>query len=899
MNFEQEDNTIIIDASHIFDFEDHNGEIGWENQGTTTVPKPKIEIIETSYERNTIKITITTKRNDGGTLEIYVKEEGQTEYTKQQTITNASIIENDTIENVDVAKTYQIKVVATALNGEKTEKVIEAIRVPNLTEKNTIFSYTNKAGNPIPHDTWTKGTVIVKVSTKNINMTGYVLETSKDGITWKAQDSQIFEENGIIYVRLKDTNTGQVGKEYIRPIQNIDVKEPAVFTPVVKDTEITTNSIIIKGMTTDQVEVDGTAGSGIEKYYFRKGTNIKDQITWEAWEPLGGITASEGENASYTFSGLTHNKVYCLQMKAVDKVGHEKESEIITKCTQEVPSGSDSIGMNGLVKSDIEIEYGMADWTKNEVEVTLINSTGNNSYKLQYQKCNVELTDYNVNKWKDYEEDKPIKFTDNGKILARLIDPVGNTGNIVTGNVMKIDTILPAEFTPTVANGEVELKDADPSIKDAWGFGTFEQDESYRNHIVTATIRGETYTGDQFVNYRTESIGKVILYIDYNVSKGVGYYGLDYDYTGTEHADWIGSEAWKYLGESMKVTSNAMVVSAEVTDPKDENGLCSEIAKYQFSKDNGQSWELNDSQVSASYTFEGLTPGKTYSFKMKAIDGAGNERISEPRSKTVPVKADDIANSSNIGEYYGAKVVGYECPNGEAVANWKIYYADKRNIYLIASNYITSKYVPKGKGGSSVRVSEDMDYKFSFVDVKEDYKGSEDITESKIQQLNGDYFKFLENNDLTSTEPNIKSIAYLLDTNVWNGFKGDKAEYAIGGTTVEMLLKSYSQKHKVDFRAKATSVYGYQVSRDGGNTWENYASGMLQIRDDLYFIGGDFYLASPHAAGKNSIFSVTEGASVSDVFCNENGSQSLRPVICLNSNVYLEKTADGVYTIKE
>ncbi len=778
--------------------------------------------------------------------------------------------------------------------------MIEAVRVPNLTEKNTIFTYTNKAGNTIRQDTWTKGSKTVKVSTKNINMTGYVLETSKDGITWKAQDTQIFEENGTLQVRLKDSKTGQVGKEYLKPIQNIDLKEPAIFTPVVDDTDIATNSITIKGMTTDPVELDGTTGSGIEKYYFRKGNNINEQITWEAWEPSGGITASEGENASYTFSGLTHNKAYCLQMKAVDKVGHEKESEIITKTTQEVPSGSNSIGMNGLVESDIEIEYGMADWTKNEVEVTLINRTGNNSYKLQYQKCNVQLTDYNVNKWADYEEGKPIKFTENGKILARLVDSTGNIGDIVTGNVMKIDTIPPAEFTPTVANGEVELKDADPSIKDAWGFGTYEQNGEYLHYIATATIRGETFTEEQFKNYRTENMGEVILYLNFDVTGRTveGYYSLNYDYTGTDHASWIGNGAWIYLGKSLKVTSNSMVVSAEVTDPKDENSLCSGIAKYQFSKDDGQSWEPSDGQEEASYTFEGLTPGETYTFKMKAIDGAGNERISEPKGKTVPVKANDIANSSNIGEYYGAKVVGYECPNSEAVTNWKIYYADERNIYLIADDFIEFEYAPKGKGGNAITVTED---KAIFTDIFKDYNGSEDITETKIQQLNSSYFKVLEDKSITSTNLNMKLVAYMLDTNAWSVFKGNKATYAVGGPTLEMTMKSYSQKHKVDYRAQATNDNGYQLSRDGGNTWELYSGGMLE-QDMLYCRANEkcnaMCIASPHSVTVNSIYIIKSNGSVTNALCDGQCEFRFRPVVCLNSNVCLEKTEDGVYTIK-
>ena len=58
----------------------------------------------------------------------------------------------------------------------------------------------------------------------------------------------------------------------------------------------------------------------------------------------------------------------------------------------------------------------------------------------------------------------------------------------------------------------------------------------------------------------------------------------------------------------------------------------------------------------------------------------------------------------------------------------------------------------------------------------------------------------------------MKAVAYLLDTDVWNVYKTDKADYAIGGPTVEMLMKSYSKKMGVDYQAKATSATGYTTN---------------------------------------------------------------------------------------
>ncbi len=70
----------------------------------------------------------------------------------------------------------------------------------------------------------------------------------------------------------------------------------------------------------------------------------------------------------------------------------------------------------------------------------------------------------------------------------------------------------------------------------------------------------------------------------------------------------------------------------------------------------------------------------------------------------------------------------------------------------------------------------------------------------------------------------MKAAAYMLDTNAWSDFSGDSAEYAVGEPTIEMLLKSCSQKYKVDYRAEAPNYRGYRISLNGGTSWMNSAS---------------------------------------------------------------------------
>ena len=70
----------------------------------------------------------------------------------------------------------------------------------------------------------------------------------------------------------------------------------------------------------------------------------------------------------------------------------------------------------------------------------------------------------------------------------------------------------------------------------------------------------------------------------------------------------------------------------------------------------------------------------------------------------------------------------------------------------------------------------------------------------------------------------MKKVAYMMDTTAWNSkFKdvNNKAEYVIGAPTIEMLMKSYSQKYGVDYQARTKDILGYELSVDGGKNWAN------------------------------------------------------------------------------
>ena len=250
-------------------------------------------------------------------------------------------------------------------------------------------------------------------------------------------------------------------------------------------------------------------------------------------------------------------------------------------------------------------------------------------------------------------------------------------------------------------------------------------------------------------------------------------------------------------------------------------------------------------------------------------------------------------------DYYGKSITNYDV-NG--VTDWKIFYSDGNNVYLIASDYVDVDKLPTTRAGNKLGKGA-YQKAITFYNVIKDYSGSANITDEKIKALNKSYFDYLEKENTTSTTPNMKAVAYMLDTEIWSSFAGEKAEYAIGGPTAEMLMASYRKIHNVDYKARASSATGYEIRKNGGISWATFYGGMLSTRDklidSLYVISSTAYamwLASPSAGGTSNVMYVDCAGSVGNYYYG-NSINGLRPLVCLKSDIQLEADKDG-YKIK-
>ena len=320
----------------------------------------------------------------------------------------------------------------------------------------------------------------------------------------------------------------------------------------------------------------------------------------------------------------------------------------------------------------------------------------------------------------------------------------------------------------------------------------------------------------------------------------------------------------------------------------------------------------------ASKTNDGFPVNATVDGKNFSIDGDGNITTNNSGSSTPTtggVTAADIANATQEEKQsiYGATVTGYTLPSGTTTdVGWKIFYADNSNIYLIADNYVERNNLPNSTTESGVVTankpndgSSDHARSAYFTNILGDYAGSSRITDSRLKALNNDYFN---TKNYSSTDDNMKAVAYMMDTKAWNSkfLDSNKADYCIGGPSVELLFKSYNEKYKTAYESQASNDAGYQIRKTSSDSWGNFVSSMLSTSDPLYVITSTsnaygYWLASSSARTYGSVMSVACSGNVTDCdyrYDYFDYGTGFRPLVCLNSNIKLQKVSDTQYAIQ-
>ena len=269
---------------------------------------PVIKLESLTSTTNLIKIKVRTSRNQGGKLEYYIKAEEDKNYTLKQTKEDDS---KYIFEELEQNKKYNIKVIAKAENGQQAELTVEKTtgNVTELKQGDVEFIYSVD-GIVIDKSTWTNKNVTVTAKiNSNVDIGTFKIQTSNGGENWKDGISQLFTENGTMYVILTDgINYG--GAATVN-VTNIDTTKP-----VVTEATATTNSIKI--IATD--EASGIVGYAI--------TTSNTSPTDASYTKIANTKTFET-----TVTGKTEGTTYYIWVK--DQAGNISNAKQITTLKQE------------------------------------------------------------------------------------------------------------------------------------------------------------------------------------------------------------------------------------------------------------------------------------------------------------------------------------------------------------------------------------------------------------------------------------------------------------------------------------------------------------------------------------------------------------------------------------
>ena len=352
---------------------------------------PLIEIKKATATTNTITATVTTRRNEGGKIEYYIKEKGSQKFdlagtTDQNTFKYTKLKQE---------KTYVIEAVAINTNGKKKvskEYEIKTSLVPKIDSNEIKFA-------SVPNE-WTNKSVEV-TATLTVDGQNFTLTTSKNSTSgWIASNRQIFTENGTMYAALTDGNNYGIAASH--EVTNIDTTKP-----IVKSLSVTTNTIKITA--TDEA-------SGIYSYAISESETMPKTFT-------------KLDNSTQVFNTVVENLKQSTKYYVWVKDVAGNISEVASTKTGTVPK---------LTDANTTITKSPNDWTTQEVTATV--TTTEKNYALQTKKDNGE-----------WQTTNSQKYTENGTIYARLWDGT-NAGEEIYKPITNIDKTAPTATNIEIKN---------------------------------------------------------------------------------------------------------------------------------------------------------------------------------------------------------------------------------------------------------------------------------------------------------------------------------------------------------------------------------------------------------------------------------------------------------------
>ncbi len=277
-------------------------------------------------------------------------------------------------------------------------------------------------------------------------------------------------------------------------------------------------------------------------------------------------------------------------------------------------------------------------------------------------------------------------------------------------------------------------------------------------------------------------------------------------------------------------------------------------------------------------------PDITGAFKLQIrINAIGKPRTDYDESFTAEV------TSANYGEYvnYPVDING----DGNTKNDWRIFYNNGNNVYLISSGYVPV---------SSVKTSE---LGMSAANTSNIYWNNPSSLKLTINTGVANKFLLTKAEEFTTTNSSYQATATLLEKDKWTDFVNEAyAESAIGSPTIELWARSWNSLYpdnQITFSNSSSN--GYYLGSGTDVSFDTVDIGDTNSLFYPYLTTHDgsngYWLSTPAGDGSNKLLAVRSDGKI-DAYANNTTDLALRPVIALKADVTATKD-EGVWELHE
>ena len=549
---------------------------------------------------------------------------------------------------------YTIKVEAKDNAGNVRQgsesKTTATTKVTDLTEANTTFSYSPSS--------WTNGNVIATAST---TITGFTLQTSKDGINWESKATQTYSSNGRIYARLWDgTNYGGSASGNFT---NIDTTKP-----VVTEATATTNKITIKatddesGIVGYAITTSNTVPSSFTSVTNTKSldtslTGYKQSTTYYVWVKDAAENVSESKSTTTgTVTALVKDTNIKFMPNTTQWVNASDGVEITASTTVTgfiLQTSIDGINWNSSTSRKINkrgetIYARLWDGYNSGVSASYTPTNIDDSHPI----CEISITT-NQNTYKGESVSARLDLSDQYSgiatvkcVLSTSSSQIGTTESLYTTKV---------ELPPNVTNlnsyiAGITLKQSDTShVGNEYIHVLVIDNAGNKTEIISSPI----YFGNTYLLSNKVSVGD---YVSYDATNN--YYYTSPIGTGTSHGNGYSSQKFKSSSDMkwrvLRVDNGEVVLISET--PTKENLKFKGAIFYLYAEQ-----EINS--ICALYG-HGIGANKNKNFSYRIGNESYDTDVNNYEDLTIENSGARSLNYNDLQNAYGASAVNLAVSNG-------------------------------------------------------------------------------------------------------------------------------------------------------------------------------------------------------------------------------------------